>query len=623
MLAVKLRFKKRARAISVMGAGMSGISQNRALQSKYVISAIGLTFVLAAPALAQERPAGFEPMNVVADINGVDLLSGKMTFPVPPLSVAVAPELSITRIQDIVNYISGTRFIDANGDPQINADLRVGAGTSERFECPNALCVSKSGRHGALAGGPGLTIGAPGLFTYTEGGSGRQFRYDQTASQSITGGTQPGQGSNVFTYWASQVTSPDGVVLDFEYDIFTFSANTRNLRPIKVKSNRGFQLRITYASNDPYNVAWAVPSVAAIYREGEFGAPIASVAYPAGSASDMAGAVWTGNFQNSLGVNGSVANGGYRPPTNAADQIVATSTVSDERGPLLTSIVKGATQSWSYAYSHATTNSGTNNPYVANRTVTITGPASYFRKVWITEGRKLNARITQEQDALNRTTFYTTDSFGRITRVQMPEGNAVELTYDLMGNITKKTAKAKIGSGLVDIIEEATFPTDPLCPDNAYTYCYRPLTVKDGKGNITDYEWTSFGALAKVTSPTQSNGNRPQKRIEYVQRFAWYNNGSGTFVRSPTGIWLKSRERFCKTSAASGNSCAGGATDEVVTDYDYGPDSGPNYLLLRGIAVTATNSSGVLETLRTCFTYDARGNKISETQPLGTGSTCP
>ena len=68
---------------------------------------------------------------------------------------------------------------------------------------------------------------------------------------------------------------------------------------------------------------------------------------------------------------------------------------------------------------------------------------------------------------------------------------------------------------------------------------------------------------------------------------------------------------------------AGGANDEVVTDYDYGPDSGPNYLLLRGIAVTATNSSGVLETLRTCFTYDARGNKLSETQPLGTGSTCP
>ncbi len=581
----------------------------------------------ASNAYAQERPAGFEPIKSVTDVNGVDLLSGKMTFPVPPLSVPVAPELSITRIQDIVNYLSGSRTIGLAGEPQTNADLRIGEGTSERFECPADTCASKSGRHGALVGGPGLTLGSPGLFVFTQGGTGKQIRYNQTASQVITGGTQPGQGSNTFAYWASKITYPEGIVLDFEYDVNVVSTATRNLRPTKVKSNRGFQLRVTYASNDPLNVGWALPSAAAIYREGEFTTPLASVTYPAGGASDMAGAVWFGAFVNSLGSSGSVPAGSYRPPTNTSNQIVASTAVSDERGPLLSSVVKDGTQTWNYAYSHAANNSITNNPYVVGRTVTITGPASYFRKIWITEGRKANApnaAITKEQDALNRTTLYTNDTFGRVTRVQMPEGNAVEIVYaPIMGHITKKTVKAKTGSGLPDIIEEATFTTDPLCPDNAFAYCYRPLTVKDAKSNITDYEWTSFGALTKETKPADPSGIRPTRRIEYVQRFAWYNNGSGTFVRSLSGIMLKSKERTCKTTATVGNACAGGANDEVITDYDYGPDSGPNYLLLRGMTVTATGTSGALEILRTCFTYDPQGRKISETQPMGTGSTCP
>jgi hypothetical protein len=50
-------------------------------------------------------------------------------------------------------------------------------------------------------------------------------------------------------------------------------------------------------------------------------------------------------------------------------------------------LVKGGTETYNYAYSHAPGpygGIGTNNPYVADRTVTITGPASYYRKVWIT-----------------------------------------------------------------------------------------------------------------------------------------------------------------------------------------------------------------------------------------------
>ena len=81
-------------------------------------------------------------------------------------------------------------------------------------------------------------------------------------------------------------------------------------------------------------------------------------------------------------------------------------------------------------------------------------------------------------------------------------------------------------------------------------------------------------------------------------------------------IWLRTATSTCRTSAATGNPASPCATagDEVLTSYDYGPDSGPNTLLLRGQAVTATDG-GVATTLRTCYAYDALGRKISETQP--------
>lgn len=70
--------------------------------------------------------------------------------------------------------------------------------------------------------------------------------------------------------------------------------------------------------------------------------------------------------------------------------------------------------------------------------------------------------------------------------------------------------------------------------------------------------------------------------------------------------------------------CAGGASDEVVTRYDYGPDTGSvgNNLLLRGKVVTAQDADGVIRSYRTCYGYDALGNKIWETSPRAGLSAC-
>ena len=83
-------------------------------------------------------------------------------------------------------------------------------------------------------------------------------------------------------------------------------------------------------------------------------------------------------------------------------------------------------------------------------------------------------------------------------------------------------------------------------------------------------------------------------------------------------IWLLTSESRCRRTAATETGCVGGAADELVTTFDYGPEAGPNNLLLRGIVEDA---NGVAS--RTCYTYDAVGNRTGETMPLAGLTSCP
>lgn len=136
--------------------------------------------------------------------------------------------------------------------------------------------------------------------------------------------------------------------------------------------------------------------------------------------------------------------------------------------------------------------------------------------------------------------------------------------------------------------------------------------------------WQQAGISIGGADAVSMNGGSaiaPVKRYGYVQRDAWIANGSGGFVHGSSQIWLRSTEKTCRTTATNvaTDSCAGGSLDEVMTAYDYGPDTGlvGNTLWLRGMAMTA---DGV--TLRTCYGYGTLGNKISETSPRAGLSTC-
>ena len=63
---------------------------------------------------------------------------------------------------------------------------------------------------------------------------------------------------------------------------------------------------------------------------------------------------------------------------------------------------------------------------------------------------------------------------------------------------------------------------------------------------------------------------------------------------------------------------------KAIATYEYGANGTANNLLVRGVAVTTQNdplTTGIV--LRTCYTYDNYGNRVSETKPAVDRSSCP
>lgn len=225
------------------------------------------------------------------------------------------------------------------------------------------------------------------------------------------------------------------------------------------------------------------------------------------------------------------------------------------------------------------------------------------------------AQLLTSTDSEGHLTRYEYDS-NRIKKITMPELDSWEFTYDARGNVLNKIRHAKPGSGQPDIVlESRTYP--PSCTSANYRVCNKPLTVTDANRGVTVFAYDpAHGGVLTETSPSVG-GVAAVKRYSYVQKYAWIKNSSGTYVQASSPVWLLAEERFCKSSATTGNGCSGGAADEVVTSYDYGPSSGPNNLLLRGVAITA---DGV--TKRSCYTYNSWGNPVSQTSPRAGLASC-
>lgn len=252
---------------------------------------------------------------------------------------------------------------------------------------------------------------------------------------------------------------------------------------------------------------------------------------------------------------------------------------------------------------------------VQTKTDALGGVYRYSFDRSVSRVRKINFLPHEVIDPLSRITRYKQGPFFQIAEVSNPEGDTQTFSYDGRGNPTLKVSKAKPGSPLSDLISSASYPTS--C-DNPLT-CNQPTSVTDANGNTTRFEYSAdHGGVVRKTSPLV-DGLESVNRYHYEQRAAWISAPGGVgWARSHKPVWLLTAEKTCRTSATVGDICAAGAGDEVVTTYDYGPENGPNNLLVRGKVVTADGIS-----LRTCFGYDAVGNRISETKPRANVTFCP
>lgn len=265
------------------------------------------------------------------------------------------------------------------------------------------------------------------------------------------------------------------------------------------------------------------------------------------------------------------------------------------RNRILTATHSGKT--WNYSL--PTLLAGSNSPYPRQYTINRPIQLPTFVQVDVRPGGGLMGFINP---ALANIGY--ADAESQYVHTAQTRGQPLRtFTYDARGNI------------LSDGITSASY--DATC-GNAVK-CNKPNWVKDAAGNESDFTYDPVhGGVLTETRPADPNGIRPQNRYTYVQRYAWFLNSGGTLTRSTDPIWKLASVSYCRTGApgASGTGCAI-AGDEVVTTYDYGPDSGPNNLWLRGQVVTAGGQS-----LRTCFGYDKFGNKISETPPRAGLAVC-
>ena len=562
--------------------------------TKTVATATALVIAGVAPsnAIAQELPKVITPPEVTNDPNGLNLLTGKVMSQRPGLSIPAAPRLTYTRASDFLMYMEGQRNITSkNGYYAVH----YGGDRSENFECQDGVCTPGNS-HSSFA----ATVIGPGSFT--------QEKTKVHYSFGVEGINYDYQGIKYTEYYASSVSYPDGERLTFDYETVGSSK-----RVIKVQSSTGYYLKLDYVDAGSN---WTRVKTAAIYANADPTTPLAKLEYAnaAAQVADLAGRTWVCGLD--------CGQYGFSSPWLTNDTLTlpgesgaALAYTAHPTNAFLTQTVSKDGTGWTYGYSGVASQyiNGALKSYKYD-SVQVTGPDGYSRtygiQVW-DKGSGANPRYVTEyvkssKDELNRQTNFTYGSFAvsghQLTGITYPEGNSVNFEYDLAGNVIKQTDKAKLGSGLADLVQEASYAN------------WRPVWYRDAKGNQTDFVFNAAtGLLERQLDPADQSGVRKRTEIEYEAHQTPYP------IYGPLGgilgyqtLYRKTKVRVCGVMASDTATCV---TDEPYTTYAY---LGDTYLP----TVVSEVSPADGETRTTVTAYDAAGRVLSIDGPLsGSGDT--
>jgi RHS repeat-associated protein len=342
-----------------------------------------------------------------------------------------------------------------------------------------------------------------------------------------------------------------------------------------VSSSAGYGFTINYVTDNPGNLLnqdapqtnWYVKTGATFSNSAvPCDSSCPSIAYPTPPA--------TYTFSDALSRQWTVTGSSIKRPGEASPSTVATFT-----GGVVSSVVRdGVTTTYSRSVAGNVS------------TMVVTDPLGHSKTI---TGDIALHRIKSVQDELGHTTSYLYDTFGRLTRITLPEGNYVEYSYDGRGNILTTTVTPKSGSGLLPISASATYPS--TCTNQKT--CNQPTSTTDPKGNVTDYTYNgTHGGVVTATRPPPALGlTRPETRYSYTS----IASASGDPVYQLTGV------SACQT----GSGCTGLA-DETKATIAYNPNLLP-------VSITRANGTGTLS-VTDSSTYDPAGNMVTQDGPLST-----
>jgi YD repeat-containing protein len=609
------------------------------------------------------------PPRRVTDARGMDLVSGQLQINIPLVSFGeFGPQLASS-------IDLGATF--AAGAPVVNDFSQVAGGFIGAHMRPQAYATGADGSQDEFGpyesilfpNGSGLTRQMSPLFgaqAYHANSDGSKYMqsfgtshftrlistdpnitgvYDAAGDRGIEHPPLPGFFEDLF----DAIILANGEEWRFYREYVTVpctlycQASSRTIHRLRfITSSRGYGIEFLYqsdttpASNAVAGLWWAPRRVTAYnkaitYCNESLLQECSSVSALPSAAITYNGAAHTVSITPPGSTDGveltiSQTNGRWGGLSSMRQTAVPNSTVSfqyaiDNAGVAYTSRVTDSDGQWNYTRITYTDDSG----HIPTMYATSTNPAGNGVGVY---GYGIFGTIQTYWNELGSMYLYSDGFPFRDNGRTEPEGDETVIGRDDRNNITAIIHYPKLNTNLQPVtLYSATYPVDCTNPRT----CNHPITATDANNNVWSYTYApEHGGMLTETGPLaptrQSGGSitdvRPQKRYEYAQRYAWISNGSGGYMHGPTAIWLMTRERHCIATAASGLSCAGGAPDEVVTDYDYGPDSGPNNLLLRGVAVTAYVNGAAL-TRRSCYGYDSAGNRISETLPNANLPSCP
>jgi RHS repeat-associated protein len=542
-----------------------------------------------ASAQAPDIPTVVSPLRVETDHNNVNIISGQTSIDGPSLGVPGAPNLRFDRVQNAAPYVRGNISGQAGQTVTGSYSVHTGGADSESFRCLDYDCESVTGSGSTFrpsgAGGRGPAV-------YRQAGSGASY------ALSVRLVNQAGPPS-LMQYYAASVTWPNGETITYSYNTASLPGqpSVTYRRPIRLQSNLGYHITISYHDGALGTMEWNSPLQATLYADAAPTVALQQLSYSADGTTitDLNGRSWTcAACRNSMGATVEVASGSLQLPDEGAPALQVAPAPPPPGLPgvgLVGSVTRDGVP-WNYAY--AGVGHAVGGSLIYNQ-VTVTGPDGFNQVYAITQSDQRNV-IDRMTDSLGRVTDFTFDAAYRPIRIVYPEQNEVSVTYDPQGNIIERRAKARPGAGSApDLVQTAAYPEPPEgIPNMCQVECWRPIWSRDARNQQTDYLYNASGQLTQQDDPADAQGVRRRTIVAYTP--------------SPNGqINRRSAVRVCGVGPGAATTC--GTNQEHRTEYEYWGNTPL-------VAVERQRDLAAGTMLETRHSYDPAGRLIMTDGPL-------